>query len=113
MQQIDTISSSPNQRMSLVLDNNETVDFCLYYRAMQQSWFYDFTYKERTVNCSKVVLTPNSLRQFRRILPFGIAFLSDSDAEPFQIDDFSSGRVKMYVLNSADVKQIEREIYNL
>lgn len=113
MQQIDTISSSPNQRMSLVLDNNETVDFRLYYSAMQQAWFYDFTYKERTVNCSKVVQTPNSLRQFRRILPFGIAFLSDSDAEPFQIDDFSSSRVKMYVLNSADVKLVEREIYNL
>lgn len=113
MQQIDTISTSPDQRMSLVLDNNETVDFRLYFVAMQQSWFYDFTYKNRTVNGSKVVLTPNSLRQFRRILPFGIAFLSDGDITPFQIDDFSSGRVKMYLLNSADVKQIEREIYNL
>lgn len=113
MQQIDTISSEPKQRFSLVLDNNETVDFKLYYLARMQSWYYDFTYKDLTVNSSKVVLTPNSLRNFRRIIPFGIAFTSDGLVEPFEITDFSSGRVKMYVLNSDEVNQIEEEIFNL
>lgn len=113
MQQITSITNSSNQKMTLVLENNETVDFRLYYLARQQSWFYDFTYNNLTVNCSRVVLTPNALRQFKRIIPFGISFDADSFVEPFNINDFSSGRIRMYVLTSDEVKQIESEIYNL
>lgn len=113
MQIITSLTNEPNQRHQLVLDNNETVDFRLYYLARMQSWYYDFSYQDTTVYCSKVVLTPNSLRQFRRILPFGLAFFSDSEVEPFQITDFSSGRVQMAILNAEEVQQIEEEIYNL
>ena len=84
----------------------------MYFLARQEAWFFDFTYKDLTVNCSKVVLTPNALRQFRKIIPFGIAFATEGFVEPFQITDFSSGRVKMYVLNSDEVKEIEQEIFN-
>ena len=69
MQQITTISSNPIQQMQLVLENNDTVDFKLYYSMREQSWFYDFSYKDLTVNGSKVTLHPNALRQFRRIIP--------------------------------------------
>ena len=112
MKKITSITSRAKQRMALVLDNNETVDFTLYYLPRQQSWFYNFTYKDLTVNCSKVVLTPNSLRQFRKIIPFGLSFVADGYVEPFAIDDFSTGRVVMYVLNSDEVKQVESEIFN-
>ena len=112
MKKITSITSRAKQRMALVLDNNETVDFTLYYLPRQQGWFYNFTYKDLTVNCSKVVLTPNSLRQFRKIIPFGLSFVADGYVEPFSIDDFSTGRVVMYVLNSDEVKQVESEIFN-
>lgn len=113
MQQITSITSSPKQQMTLVLENNETVNFKLYYLGRQQSWFYDFTYNNLTVNCSRVVLTPNALRQYKNNIPFGISFASVDDVEPFSIDDFISGRISMYVLNSDEVKQIESEIFNL
>ncbi len=112
MQQITTLTNSPNQRHQLVLDNNETVDFRLYYSARQEAWYFDFTYKEITVNCSKVVLSPNTLRNLKRLIPFGLAFIADGYVEPFSLDDFSSGRVKMYVLNSEDVQTVEQEIFN-
>lgn len=113
MQVITTLTSSPNQLHRLVLENNETADFRLYFSARMEEWFYDITYKNLTINCSKVVLTPNSLRQFRRIIPFGIAFFSDGDVEPFRIDDFSSGRIQMGILTADEVKQVEEEVYNL
>lgn len=113
MQQITSITSEPKQRMTLVLENNETVDFLLYYLPRQQGWFYNFTYNNLTCNGSRVTLSPNALRQFKRIIPFGIAFMTDDLVEPFSIDDFSSGRVSMYVLNDDEVKQIESEVYNL
>lgn len=113
MQQITSITNSSNQKFNLILENNETVDFRLYYLGRQASWFYDFTYKNLTVNCSRVVLTPNALRQFKNVISFGISFDAESFIEPFNINDFSSGRVNMYVLNSDEVKQIESEIFNI
>lgn len=111
MQQITTLTDEPKQRHQLVLDNNETVDFRLRYSARQQAWYFDFTYKELTSKGLKVVLTPNALRCFRRLIPFGIAFSTQGYVEPFQLDDFSSGRVEMYVLNAEDVQTVEQEIY--
>ena len=113
MKQITSITSRAKQRMRLTLENNEVVDFMLYYLPRQQSWFYDFTYKDLTVNCSRVTLTPNALRQFKHIIPFGICFSSYDSVEPFNIDDFSSGRVGMYILNKEDVQLVESELFNL
>lgn len=112
MQTITSITSSVNQRMQLVLENNETVDFHIYYSARMQSWYYDFSYKNVTCNGSKVVLSPNSIRQFRKILPFGFMFNANSYVQPFKQDDFSSGRVQFSVLNADEVQQIEREVFN-
>lgn len=109
---ITSLTNHPNQLHQLVLENRESADFRLYYLGRQMSWYYDITYKYLTINCQKVVLTPNSLRQFKHVIPFGIAFFSDGDVEPFRQDDFTSGRIKMGVLNKEEVQQIEQEIYN-
>lgn len=109
---ITTLTNHPNQRHQLVLENRESADFRLYFLSRQRSWYYDITYKDITTNCNKVVLTPNSLRQYRKIIPFGIAFYTEGEVEPFKIDDFSSGRIKMGILNSDEVLEIEKEIYN-
>lgn len=111
MQQITQITNKPKQHLTLLLENNETVDFKLYYSPRQQSWFYDFNYKEITQKGSRVVLTPNALRQFKKIIPFGISFSANSLVEPFSITDFSSGRVTMYILNASEVTQVEAEIF--
>lgn len=113
MQQITSITNHPKQRMILNIENNDKVDFMLYYLPRQQSWFYNFTYNNLTYNGARVTLTPNTLRQFKNIIPFGIAFLSNDNVEPFSIDDFSSGRVGMYILNKEDVKLVESVIFNL
>ena len=113
MQEITSITSSPKQRMTLVLENNETAEFYLFYLPRQQSWFYNLTYKDLTINGAKVVLTPNALRQYKKLIPFGIGFAAQSTVEPFDITDFSSGRVSMFILNSDEVKQVESEIFNL
>lgn len=112
MQIITSLTNEPKQRCQLVLENNETVDFRLYYLSRMQSWYYDFTYRDLTVKGSKVVLTPNSIRQFRRILPFGLTFFADSEVQPFSITDFSDGRVQLGILNSQEVQEVEEIIFN-
>lgn len=109
---ITTLTDYPNQRHTLVLDNGESADFHLYFSEREMSWYYDITYKETTINGSKVVLTPNSLRQFKNIMPFGIMFWTDGYVEPFKVDDFSTGRIKMGILSEEEVQQVEEDVYN-
>lgn len=112
MKLITSLTNHPNQLHTLVLENNETATFRLFYCGRMQEWYYDLAYNNITINGRKVVLTLNSLRQFRNNIPFGLAFFSDSSIEPFQIDDFSNGRVKMAILNKEEVAQVEEMIYN-
>ena len=112
MKAITSITSEPRQRFVLKLDNNESAIMRLYYYSTQNSWYFDIEYKNYINNGNKVVLTMNALRHLRNILPFGIAFISGSNAEPFQLEDFVNGNVLMLLLNQEDVQEIEDTIYN-
>ena len=112
MKIITSITTDPRQKFILRLDNNESVIMRLYYYSTQRSWYFDIEYKEYINNGNKVVLTMNALRHLRNFLPFGIAFISSSNAEPFDINDFADGKVFMMLLNEEDVQTIEDTVYN-
>lgn len=113
MKAITSITSDPKQRFVLKLDNNETATINLYYCASQSSWYFDLEYNDYINRGNKVVLTMNALRHLKNILPFGIAFLSGSSADPFQLNDFETGNVMFILLNQEDVNTIEETIYNV
>ena len=112
MQEITSITNDSKQLMTFILEDNKgSVEFNLYYMPTQLSWYYDFTYNNYTSNGNKLVLNYNALRHLRKIIPFGFMFMSEGDVEPFSIDDFSNGRIKMYILNESDVSEVENLIY--
>lgn len=113
MKVITSITAEPKQRLVLILDNNETAIMRLYYYSSQRSWYFDIEYNDYINNGNKVVLTPNALRHLRKKLPFGIAFLSGSNADPFQLEDFADGTVLMVLLNQEDVQELEDYVYNV
>lgn len=113
MQEITSITSYPNQRMTLKLENNQgNIDFHLYYKPRIEAWFFDIEYNGNSINGLKVCLHPNILRQYRKIIPFGISFISSSKVEPFQLSAFSEKKVRLFLLNKDDVQNIEKNIYN-
>lgn len=111
MKQISNLTNDPRQEFQVFTEDGNTLYITLYYYITQKSWYYDFTYGDYTCLGSRVVLTPNSIRHLKNILPFGIAFLTDSKAEPYSLEDFASGRIKMYILNKDEVQEIESSIY--
>jgi hypothetical protein len=106
-----TLTEYPNQIHTIPLENNETAQIRLYYNARMLSWYFDLEYKDITINCVKITIHPNILRQFRRIIPFGITFFADGFVEPFEVTAFSSGRVSMGILSQDEVNEVETEIY--
>ena len=113
MEKVVGITSEYKQSFQFTISTGEKVDFSLYYYITQQSWFFDFKYKDYICNCQRVVLTPNALRHLKNIIPFGIAFYSNDKVEPIFIDDFETDRVQMLILDNNEVKEVELNIYGI
>lgn len=113
MRIITEFTANPKQTCTLVLENQETVTFRLYFLPTQLSWYFDFTYNDVVNNGNKVVLGANILRSFKNIIPFGLAFQANDGVEPFEVDCFINGRINVYLLSSDDVEAMESNIYNV
>ncbi|MGM9544502.1 MAG: hypothetical protein ACI3T9_05910 [Romboutsia timonensis] len=111
MKQITEFTSSAFQTCKLPLETRESVDFKLYFAPTQLSWYFDFTYNDIVSNGNKLSLGYNLLRAFKGRIPFGLLVEGDGNIEPFAIDDFSTGRVKVYILNQEEVDQIESVVF--
>ena len=111
MYRVTGLTDDNFQKATLIVGENETCDFKLYFCATQYSWYFDWKYKDITSKGNKVILSPNILRYFRNRLPFGLAFLSDDNIPPFKVDDFVS-RVSLYILDSDDIEQLEDYVFN-
>lgn len=107
---INSITNSAKQTIGLVLNDSSKVTLNLEYISNQQGWFYSFTYGNFTVNNRRMVTSPNLLREFRGIIPFGLACSTSDGYEPIFIDDFSSGRAAFYLLDADDVQTVEDDI---
>lgn len=111
MKQITAISDDPKQSMNVVLDDGTKVLLSLEYISSQKGWFMSFSYGSvLTVNGYRIVTSPNMLRKFRDVIPFGIACKTNDDLDPLYKDDFSTGRSVLYVLNPSDVSYVENTI---
>lgn len=110
MEQIQCLTDDPRQKFQLTVENN-TLYVTLYFYQTQKSWFMDIEYNEYVCKGLRVVLSVNTLRQMRNILPFGIMFECDNYAEPYALDDFSSGRIQMFILSQDEVNEFEEEYY--
>ena len=111
MRIITEFTDNPKQTCTLVLENQETVSFNLRFYETQLSWYFDFTWGDVVSNGNKVVLGANILRSFKNIIPFGLAFQANDGVEPFAVDDFTTGRVTMYLLSADDVEAMESNVY--
>jgi hypothetical protein len=108
MQLIQNITSQPLQEQTLILTTGSPLLLQLYYRPVQQGWFINtLTYLTFTLNGMRVTNQLNMLRQWKNILPFGLACISASNREPSLIADFSSGASNLYILSAAEVQEYE------
>ena len=107
MKQITAFTNDTIQQINLVLDDGSTAQMTMTYVPAQKSWFYTVTYGSFQSNLMRIVNSPNLLRKYRHVIPFGISVSTIDGYEIVNQNDFSSGRVSFYVLNSTDVSSME------
>jgi len=112
MRQLTEITDDPKQTFDVITEDNQNFELGLEYSDQQQGWFFSIIFGNLSINGMRLTTSPNILRQYKNILPFGISIAVDDLSEPFLIDDFITERVKAFLLTPEEVEGIEEDIYN-
>ena len=113
MQLLDEISDDPKQQFSVITSGGQTFELYLEYRETQELWFGNIVWNELVINGLCFVNSPNALRQWKNLIPFGLAIVTNDAGDPYYLDDFAKGRAFAYVLSEDEVKSVEEEIYGV
>jgi len=101
---INGIISTGSQVLTLS-GTNGIIRLTLNYKPAIQMWFMDINYNNKIINGIKICLSTNILRQWKNYLDFRI--MIKGNEEPMFINDFSSGKISIWILDSSEVQVIE------
>ena len=108
MQIIEGISDQPKQQITVSLAGGTSFDLTLYFKPQQSGWFFDLAWNGSPVcNGQRLVASPNALRQYINLIPFGIMVLTQGNVEPTGIEDFSDGTAQLVLLQGSDIPLVE------
>lgn len=111
MTEILGLKASPDQTFNIADPNGGGMISCeLYFRPRVSAWFLDLSFSTFKMNGFKLTFGPNVLDQYSNIIPFGLAVISSDKMDPFLINDFTSGRIALYLLTTSEVETIEADI---
>jgi len=111
MRYLNKISASAHQRFNLTGNKGQSITMTLKYRPSQEAWYADFEYEGRSINSVRIVNSPNILRKFRNIFPFGLQCVTRDGLDPVFVDDFSNQNASLYLLDEDEVSTVEESIY--
>lgn len=111
MNLITSISDQPRQTMFLNLGDGTRATLSLTYSPMQLGWFADVSWDDTTINGLRVTSSPNILRQWRKVFPFGLAVFTKNLVEPLNQSDFALEVANMYLLTPDEVLAEEADLY--
>ena len=77
------------------------------FKSAVQLWFFDLEWNSFVLNGNRVHSSPNMLSQYEAIIPFGLACITVGGGEPFLVNDFSQGRVNIYLLSPEEVIEVQ------
>lgn len=107
MTQITGLTSTPSQTFNIPDPvTRKKIYFSLYFSARCQCWYFDVQYETFTAKGLKLVRGPNILSRHINVLPFGLSVTVSDNFEPFLINDFSSGRVSLFLLTHAECLEV-------
>lgn len=104
MYELTRLDDNPKQTIYWYTDTPNRVKLYFYYVPSQESWFFDIEQEDTgfALNGTRLVVHPNILYQYKNLIDFGMAINSEDGYDPLYRDDFSSGRIHVYMVNKND-----------
>lgn len=108
---IDSLTNDAMQQFTLTGIPGIQVSVLLRFMPRIQTWVMDITYGTFIAQGIPVLCSPNLLRQWENIIPFGMACTNIYQLDPYTINDFTDGTASLYLLDSTDVAAVEAEFF--
>lgn len=109
MRVLQGLRSIGQQRFQTRSDEGEVITLTKTYNPVIQAWFLDIETDTFSLFGQRITLVANLLEQYTKIIRFGISVLSTDGGEPFLINDFSTGRIQLAILNFSEIELIQDE----
>ncbi len=100
------LTNRPRQSLQIPMEDKTTLTLDLRYLPAVEQWSLSIKHQNFTLNSYRVHNSFNMLHHYSLLIPFGIQISVSDGGEPFLLEDFSSGRVQFFILNSAEVNFI-------
>lgn len=106
MKTLTGIKATPTQIFRVPIDQG-IIKILLMYKPAIQMWFMNIEFGDKIINGIRVNRNYNIIEQYNNVLPFGIYIKVIEGTEPLLIDDFSSGRIEMNILDQSEMDEID------
>ena len=111
MIRITKLTNASKQKVLVIAEDGAQVLLELTYSSTQEAWNMSLTYLDFVANGIQLTVSPNILHNFNNILPFAIACNSVDGFEPKYIDDFSDGRITLFMLSGSEKDTLEEVFF--
>lgn len=108
---ISNITNDASQVMTLTGIPGVQITFTIQYNPRTQQWIMGINDGTNNIQGLAVVCGLNLLRQWRNQLSYGITCIRADGLDPYQINDFEGMVANLYLLDAADVAEIEAEYF--
>lgn len=109
---VNSLTNDAMQQMVLNGIPGINVGVNLRFMPRTQIWNMDVSYNNFVAQGIPLVCSPNLLRQWSNIIPFGMACTNIYRLDPYTLNDFVTGNSSLYLLDSDDVAAVEAEFYS-
>ena len=100
------LSDSPIQVANVTITDGENAKIEFRFMPFAQSWTYSVEWEDVVINGQRLVLSSDVLAKWKNILDFSLVCVSMDGLDPINIDDFSSGRVTVYVASREEIDEL-------
>lgn len=112
MIRITGIQAVGRQTMELQIPDGRRVNIDLIFHPLTERWYANVSIGAFNARGIRVKSGANLLRPYL-FSEIGLACISeDEGTDPFLINDFQSGRSKLYLLSREDIEKIESSIFS-
>ena len=102
-----TLTDNAFQTVAFVTNKGEKVTLTFRYIPSQQTWFVDVVSDSLTVYGLALATFVNLLDPYHNNISWGLYVWSKDGFDPYRIDDFSTGRIRVAIIEDLEYAVIQ------
>lgn len=104
---LTTLTENAYQTLSFVTNKGEDISLTFRFFPSQETWFVDVDSDSLTVHGIALQAFMNLLDPYHNMISWGLYVWSKDGFDPWRVDDFTSGRIKVAVIEDFEYTVIE------